>query len=258
MSDNNLTITERLTNVSERANALCDTVQNQMGLINQALDSKSTELDTQYENFKAGMAESINGLNVYKEGLTKRFSFKQHLSAGGYTSAADGPDESYRYCVAPKDPYYINLIEFDAQHIGNSFGSDGDTFKCDFVMSHRGMATYYDHLVIYGASSHDCVSARIEVKHIMHDTALKLFISEPGEAPRFIDITKADVGKTLTVFFRQIGKGYGNGIGRVSLFVDTRPHCGSERAFTATCEYTSVNGRPCAERVSHNQPSWEQ
>ncbi|TMN89463.1 hypothetical protein CWB72_10525 [Pseudoalteromonas phenolica] len=50
MSNQNLTITEKLTHVSERANALCDTVQAQLGNINSTLDSKLLEFKTQMEN----------------------------------------------------------------------------------------------------------------------------------------------------------------------------------------------------------------
>ncbi|KZN36712.1 hypothetical protein N480_15665 [Pseudoalteromonas luteoviolacea S2607] len=269
MSNEHTTITEQLAAVVTRSNALCNTVQGQIDNINSTLNAKSTEVDTKviqaksdlnthFTNLKNGIVETINGVDVYKEGLTKRFSFKSSLNSGGYTAASDGPDSSYRTCANPQPPYYVNLVEFDAQNIGDHFGSDGDTFNCDFVMSHRGMASYVDHIVINGTSSHDCVSAQIEVKKIMHETAISIYISEPGEEPREIPITSADVGKTLTVFFRQINKGYGKGRARVTLKVDTRPHCGSGRAFMAKCEYSSVNGRPCADRVTQTAPTWEQ
>ncbi|MBQ4836290.1 MULTISPECIES: hypothetical protein [Pseudoalteromonas] len=269
MSNEHTTITEQLAAVVTRSNALCNTVQGQINNINSTLDAKKTEVDnkvaqtkselnTQFTNLKNGIVETVNGVDVYQEGLTKRFAFKSTLNAGGYTAASDGPDPSYRHCAAPQDPYYINLIEFDAESNGSHFGHDGDTFNCDFVMSHRGMASYVDHLVFSGTSSHDCVSAHIEVKRVMHDGAITLYISEPDAEPREIAITQADVGKTLTVFFRSINKGYGKGRARVTLKVDTRPHCGSTRAFMAKCEYSSDSGRPCLNRITQSAPTWGQ
>ncbi|AOT09346.1 hypothetical protein [Pseudoalteromonas luteoviolacea] len=269
MSNEHTTITEQLAAVVTRSNALCNTVQDQINNINSTLNTKTTEVDnfvtqskneleTKFTHLKNGFVETINGLDVFQEGLIKRFAFKSTLNAGGYTGASDGPDSSYPTCFNPQPPYYINLIEFDAQNVGSGFGYDGDTFNCDFVMAHRGMASYVDHIVISGTSQQDCVSAHVEVKKVMNSGAISLYISEPGEEPREIPITAADVGKTLTVFFRQINKGYSNGRARVTLKVDTRPHCGSTRAFLAKCEYSSVNGRPCADRISQTAPTWEQ
>lgn len=274
MSNQNLTITEKLTHVSERANALCDTVQAQLGNINSTLDNKLTEVDNKmtevdgdvaqskselenhFNELKNNFVEVVNGLEVHKQGRMKRFSFNNYLNSGGWTREADGPDSDFPYCAAPKEPYYINLLEFHSQ--SNSYGSHGDNFKIDFLMNHRGMVSYADHIVITGMSSSDCVSGVVEIKRIENPNAIKLFISEPGSEPIEIPFTADDVGKSIEVNFRSIGKLSHGGKARITLKIDTRYHCGSTRAFGAMCEYNSPNAGPCSDRVSFVQPSWEQ
>ncbi|KZN53433.1 hypothetical protein [Pseudoalteromonas luteoviolacea] len=260
MSSDNLTITERLTNVAARANVLCDTVQQQIGNINSTLGSKIAEvdtkvnhsqeqLDTNFNNLKNGLVETINGVDVFKEGVTKRFSVKARLNVGANGSNAP----------ADIDPYYVNLIEFDADHDGadGNFGG-GDRFKCDFFMEHRGSVGIFDHIIINGSSSLDRVSAYIEVKKVFKDNVVKLYISEPGSDPREISITKADEGKTLDVFFRQANRNLGAGRARVTLKIEKKDFTEMHRDFLAQCEYSSIYGRPCVYRVTQTPPSWDQ
>ncbi|MCO7190235.1 MULTISPECIES: hypothetical protein [unclassified Pseudoalteromonas] len=253
MSTDNKTTTERLSDVAVRANALCQTVAEQSNNINASLQQAKAEFD----DWKSDYTELVNGLQVHKQGNVKRFYFSTMLGNGGYTAAADGPDAEFPYCAAPLDPYYINLLEFDAQN-GGGFGATGDYFKCEIMITHRGMfASYNEHLIITGTSFQDCVSGIMEVKNVSRDGHLSVFISEPDNPEREIPLDKALTGTSIPVFFRKIGQGADSGIARLTLKVDPRFHCGAARSISVSSEYTSFRGRPCVERITHNKPSWE-
>ncbi|RZM83788.1 hypothetical protein C3B51_05790 [Pseudoalteromonas rubra] len=270
-------ISQQLTEVAGRANALCQTVADKAGEITTTLNAKLAQVDarvtnaeaslntemvqaqSEFNSWKSGHTELVNGLDVHKQGKIKRYFFATTLGNGGYTADRDGPDAAFPHCASPQEPYYINLLEFDAQN-GGGFGAAGDYFKCEVIMTHRGMfaTSYTEHLVFTGTSFQDCVSAVMEAKSIVHNNHLSLFISEPDNPAKEIPLGSDLAGSSVPVNFRAIGQGYDSGIARLTLKVDPRFHCGASRAISVSTEYTSERGRPSAERISQNQPTWEQ
>ncbi|MEZ7206676.1 hypothetical protein [Pseudoalteromonas sp. DY56-GL79] len=274
MSNDNLTMTERLSQVATRANALCQTVEDQVGIIQSTLSETVThtknlvageitsinnqleQAEEQFNQWKGQYTQEINGLPVTVNGSEKSFFFRGYLSAGSYSSDATGPDSDFPRCGTPKPPYYVNMLEFSGN---GGFGGQGDYFKLDFIMAHRGMFAsphYADQIQFTGTSYHDCVSGQLEIKKVSRNGALKLFISEPDNEAQEIEISKDLEGATIPIYFRKIGKGY-SGLARITMKVDTRYHCGATKAVTVSGKYTSSNGQPCADRITHTQPSWE-
>lgn len=238
--------------------ALVAAANNLTGAVNgkvSEIDSELAQALTQFDAWKSNFSTTINGLEVYKQGGIKRFFFGQDLNSGGYLSTGDGPDASFPYCVAPKSPYFINLLEFDGA--SGSFGASGDIFKADFIMGHRGIAdgTYYDQLIFKGTSWADSVSGHVEIKNVAQDGAVSLHISEPNNVEKVIAITKAMIGTTIPVNFYAYGQGV-SGKARITVKVDTRYHCGSGRAFSADVSYTSNKAAPAVSRVSQVKPAW--
>ncbi|ERY85307.1 hypothetical protein [Pseudomonas aeruginosa] len=229
-----------------------------------AVNGKVSEIDTelatalaQFNTWKANFSTNINGLEVYKQGGIKRFFFGQNLDNGGYLSSGDGPDATFPYCAAPKAPWYINLLEFNGVKDPGAFGTAGDIFKADWIMSHRGIAngTYFDQLAFKGTSWADSVSGHVEVKNISQDGMLSLHISAPNTPDKVIPLTKAMMGTVIPVDFWAFGQGTA-GKARISIKVDTRWHCGSGRAFSADVSYTSNLAGPCVARVTQTKPAW--
>ncbi|ESP95460.1 hypothetical protein [Pseudoalteromonas luteoviolacea] len=62
MSNDNLSITERLTNVAARANALCDTVNSQIGVINNAV----TNAENKFDNYMGGARAELSHILLSK------------------------------------------------------------------------------------------------------------------------------------------------------------------------------------------------
>ncbi|WP_046005612.1 hypothetical protein [Pseudoalteromonas rubra] len=257
MSTDNKTTTERLSDVAVRANALCQTVAQQSDNINTSLQQAKAEFD----DWKGSFTEVVNGLLVHKEGRNKRFSFAQVLDNGGYDERGQGPHPDFRACANPKEPYYINLLEFVAGANG-WFGNYGDRFRCEFIMSHRGMYSTSDHIVITGTSFEDCVSGRVEIKNITEHTQnghLALFVSEPNEnREQELNPKIDDYSNSFPFNFRAVNQGFGPGVARITFKVDPKFHCGAYRALSVQCEYSSDRARPSNMRVSHEQPSWNQ
>ncbi|KZN37595.1 hypothetical protein N474_05020 [Pseudoalteromonas luteoviolacea CPMOR-2] len=67
MSSDNLSITERLTNVSARANALCDTVQSQIGNINNTVSAAETKFDNYMSGARAELSHILMSKNQKME-----------------------------------------------------------------------------------------------------------------------------------------------------------------------------------------------
>ncbi|MCG9758237.1 hypothetical protein L1D50_03890 [Pseudoalteromonas sp. Isolate6] len=279
MSNDNLTMTERLSQVATRANALCQTVEDQVGIIQSTLSETVThtknevageitsinnqleQAEEQFNQWKGQYTQEINGLPVTVNGNEKSFFFRGYLSAGSYSSDATGPDSDFPRCGTPKPPYYVNMLEFDASGTNQTFGEIGDWFSIDCVISHRGMiasAGYGNHFIFTGTTSNDCVSGLLEIKKVSQNGAIKLYISEPDFEDQEIAIDKELEGSTIPIFFRRINQGYGKGVARISLKIDTRYHCGASRAIAVSAKYSSDKGQPCVERLTHTQPSWEQ
>ncbi|CAH9055088.1 hypothetical protein PSECIP111951_01170 [Pseudoalteromonas holothuriae] len=264
MSEQDKTMTQRLSDVVTAADGLTQTVQDQIGQINSTVSAKMAEVDSKvtsaenaFDTWKESLVENINGINVYKEGNVKRFTFATTLGAGGWTGDADGPDSDYRYCANPQPPYFINMLEFISS---SSFGGNGDYFKVEFLMTHRGMFAsngYTDHLIFTGTSAQDSVAGQLEIRKVANDKSVSVFISEPNNPEKEIQLTNELEGTVLPVAFRAIGQGSHKGIARIALKVDTRPHCGSTRAFRVNSEYTSVNGQPSTNRITQEKPHWE-
>ncbi|NOU49489.1 hypothetical protein HG263_02865 [Pseudoalteromonas sp. JBTF-M23] len=267
MSEQDKTMTQRLTDVVTAANGLTQTVQDKIGEINSTVSAKMVEVDTKvtsaenaFDTWKESLVENINGINVYKQGNVKRFTFATTLGNGGWTGDADGPDSDYPYCNNPQPPYYINMLEFLPSVVHSGYGTGGDFFKIEFLMTHRGMFAsdgYTDHLIFTGTSFNDSVAGQLEVKKVANDKSVSIFISEPENPEKEILLTNELEGTTIPVLFRAINQGYDNGIARVSLKVDTRQHCGSTRAISVDTHYTSLNGQPSANRITQEKPHWE-
>ncbi|RXE99582.1 hypothetical protein [Pseudoalteromonas sp. PS5] len=274
MSNDNLTMTERLSQVATRANALCQTVEDQVGIIQSTLSETVThtknevageitsinnqleQAEEQFNQWKGQYTQEINGLPVTINGSEKSFFFKSYLDPGSYDRESAGPDSDFPTCGSPKPPYYVNMLEFSGN---GGFGGQGDYFELDFIMAHRGMfasPSYGDHIKFTGTSYHDCVSGHLKIIKVSQDGAMKLFISEPDNEAQEIEISKGLEGATVPIYFRKINKGY-SGLARITMKVDTRYHCGASRAITVSGKYTSSNGKPCADRITHTQPSWE-
>jgi hypothetical protein len=268
MSNQEKPMSQRLTDVVVAADNLTQTVQDKIGHIDAAVATKSAEVDqlitsaeTEFNNWKNSIVETINGIDVTKIGNEKHFSFQRVLQTGGWTHETDGPDSAYPYCSNPQPPYYINMLEFNPSSSYFTYGDYGDYFKIEFMMCHRGMyATegYTDHLIFTGTSYQDSVACQLEVKKIANDSSLSVFISEPNNLEKEIPLTTAMEGTTLPVSYRSIGQGYNQGVARVSLKVDTRPHCGSTRAISVDTKYTSHLGQPSVNYITQEKPTWEQ
>ncbi|HBO4864474.1 TPA: hypothetical protein L4V15_004899 [Pseudomonas aeruginosa] len=228
-----------------------------------AVNGKVTEINselatalTQFNTWKANFSTNINGIEVYKQGGIKRFFFGQGINSGGYLPSGDGPDASFPYCASPKAPWFINLLEFNGA-TSAAFGVEGDIFKAEWIMSHRGIAnsTYFDQLVFKGTSWADSVSGHVEVKNISQDGMLSLHISAPNNIEKVIPLTKAMMGTVIPVDFWAFGQGT-SGKARVTIKVDSRYHCGSGRAFSADVSYTSNFAAPPAVRLTQTKPVW--
>ncbi len=236
----------------ESVNKMTDTVAGKMGEI----DGRMASAEQEFDGWKGHFSERINGIDVYKQGGIRRFFFGSLLSTGGYSSGG-GPDENFAYCANPQPPYYINLLEFLANA---GFGNNGDFFRIEFIMAHRGMnATdgYADHLVFTGTTWSDSVAGQMEVRKVANSGAISVFLSEPNREEYEVVLTKAMEGTVIPVSFRSIGQGYDSGLTRISLKIDSRFHCGSDRAFGADVTYTSNRGRPSGARVSQIKPKWD-
>lgn len=248
-----MSIEEQLSNAVQATNNLTAAVNNKIGQIDQRMGTA----EQQFDSWKANFSENINGLEVYKQGGIRRFFFGQLLSTGGYASGGTGPDSSFPVCSNPQPPYYVNLLEFIANQ---GFGDYGDMFRVEFIMAHRGMNSsdyYADHFIFTGTTWNDSVSGQLEVKNVAHDGAISVFISEPNNEEHEVALTNAMEGTVIPVSFRSIGQGADSGKARITLKVDTRYHCGSDRAFGADVTYTSNRGRPAAARVSQTKPKWD-
>ena len=231
--------------------ALAQDVAGKMAAIDQRVSQKTSELDA----WKGEFTEAINGVTVHKQGMLKRYFLRDYLSSGGHASAGDGSDGSFPYCSNPQPPYFLNLLEFLAV---DGFGSEGDMFRIEYLQSHRGMGgSYVDHFIFTGTTWSDSVAGSIEIKGVS-DTAISIFISEPDNVAQEIAITADMKGSTIPVAFRTIGKGYDAGAARITLKIDTRHHCGADRAFGADVLYTSNRGRPPVSIKTQSQPVWNQ
>ena len=220
------------------------------------IDSKVHQAENKFDTWMANFSETINGIEVYKQGQIRRFFFGQSLSTGGYT-ASGGPDTSFPTCNNPQPPYYVNLLEFIAN---SGFGVSGDIFRIEFIMTHRGMYSsdgYTDHFIFTGTTWNDCVAGELEVKKVARDGAISVFTSEPNTVEKELALTNAMEGTRIPVTFRHIGQGYDTGTARITLKIDTRYHCGSTRAFGADVTYISSRGRPAVTRVSQTKPKWD-
>lgn len=235
------------------ANTLTDAVTNKVS----AIDAAVASAKSQFDQWRGNFSTTINGLEVYKQGGIKRFFFGDLLDPGQYTPKGDGPDAEFPYCSAPKAPYYVTLIEFDAGANGLSFGAYGDIFKADFILAHRGISngTYLDQFSLSGTSWSDSVSGILKVSNISYDGAISILISEPNNMAKEIKLTKAMNGTSIPIDFRAYGQSL-SGKARITLKIDTRYHCGGGRAFSVDMSYTSDAGRPAASRVSQIAPSW--
>lgn len=230
---------------------LNETVENKVGEIDQRVETAEQE----FESWKANFSETINGIEVYKQGGIRRYFFRSGLNNGGYTSDG-GPDSSFPVCSNPQPPYYVNLLEYDAD--GWAYGYEGDIFKIEYIQTHRGMGSsehYLEHFKFTGNSSSDSVGGLVEIVATTGQ-GISLFISEPNEEEKEIPITKDLIGTKIPVSFRTIGQGK-DGVARVSLKIDTRYHCGAGRAFGVDVTYTSPKGKPPANRVSQIKPKWD-
>lgn len=234
------------------SNKLTDAVTGKLS----AIDTRVQTAENEFKNWKSNFTETINGLEVYKQGGIKRIFFGQALDSGGYVNGT-GPNQDFPACAAPKAPYYVTLLEFDAMANGGIFGQSGDIFKGDFVLAHRGISNggYLDSFSLHGTSWADSVSGSLQVKNVAVDGAVSILISEPNNASKEIKITKAMVGTTIPVDFRAFGQNV-TGKARITLKIDTRYHCGADRAFSVDMSYTSSAGRPAASRVTQVAPTW--
>ncbi|NUZ11731.1 hypothetical protein HUZ36_13170 [Pseudoalteromonas sp. McH1-7] len=64
MSNDNLTMTERLSQVATRANALCQTVEDQVGIIQSTLENKAEEVDQHIDSSTAELTAATNGMKA--------------------------------------------------------------------------------------------------------------------------------------------------------------------------------------------------
>ncbi|MEZ8402653.1 hypothetical protein AB6C66_07265 [Vibrio splendidus] len=238
--------------------SLVDASNNLTGAVNEKvgeIDERVSSAEQQFNAWKANFSESVNGVEVYKQGSLRQYFFRSGLNNGGYISN-DGPNSSFPRCSNPQSPYYVNLLEFSPE--GGSFGSAGDFFKIEYIQTHRGMGSsesYLEHFKFTGSSSSDSVGGLLEVVATTGN-GIGLFISEPNNEEKEIMITKELIGTKIPISFRSIGQGY-NGFARITVKVDSRYHCGAGRAFGADVTYTSNKGRPPANRVSQHKPKWD-
>lgn len=240
--------------IGELVNSVNDLTQTVAGKTKE-IDNRMEEAESEFDQWKANFSETINGIEVYKQGGIRRFFFNQLLNTGGYTSDG-GPDNSFPVCANPQPPTYVNLLEYVTT---SSYGAYGDMFKIEFVMTHRGMGStdgYTDHFIFTGTSFNDSVAGQVEVKKVSRDGAISIFTSMPNSVEDEIALTKSLEGTTIPVSFRSIGQGV-SGKARVTLKVDTRHHCGNDRSFGADVTYTSSRGRPAENRVSQIKPKWD-
>ncbi|OBU19274.1 hypothetical protein CTM88_19505 [Photobacterium aquimaris] len=245
--------------LEQQIGALVKASENLTGAVNGKIgeiDKKVEVAESEFEKWRANFSETINGIEVYKQGGIRRFFFGGTFNNGGYTSTG-GPDSNFPTCSSPQAPSFLNILEFVAN---SGFGSQGDIFKIEYISSHRGMGAsdgYTDHFIFTGTSFSDSVAGQVEFKKISASNHIKIFISEPNNEEKEVDITKDMQGSTISVSFRTIGQGYDAGKARVTLKVDTRYHCGAGRAFGVDVTYTSNRGQPCKNRLSMTKPQWD-
>lgn len=244
--------TQEVAELIGSVNEMTQTVANKTKEIDNRMDTAETEFD----QWKANFSETINGIEVYKQGGIRRFFFGGQFNSGGYT-AEGGPDSGFPTCANPQPPSFLNLFEILAK---GGFGEQGDMFTIEYISSHRGMGAtdgYTDHFVFTGTSYSDSVAGQIELKKVSANNHIKLFLSEPNAEEKEVDITTDMQGSTISVSFRNIGQGYDTGKARVTLKVDTRYHCSAGRSFGVDVTYTSNRGQPCANRLSTQKPKWD-
>jgi hypothetical protein len=235
----------------------------------QDISNQINQWVTAHQGFSQAIVQKLKGIKsdfcdrqhavpVYKQGHFKRYFLNGRLETGGHTKdEALFKDPQYPHCLDPQPPYYINLLEVEAKD--NKFGKDGDFFKIEFFMTHRGMGShknYTSHLVFTGASAHDSVAGLLEVKKASIYNAIQVHISMEGAEDQQIKIDVANEGETIPVTFADIAKT--NRFARITLEVDSRRHVGATRGFYADVMYSSDQARPAEHYVTQTKPIWNQ